>query len=114
MMSLRPAVRRALAALSVAASMRFGGCFLSQIPSADVWAKGWVGETVQRLIKLVERPVDPVRNPTAVMTLKPNAYTLPNGNSVYLLKEARDCSIHFEVNRDHIIVGYRLEGTTCD
>lgn len=113
MMSLHPVWRQALAALSVVVTMYLGGC-LSQILPADEWAKGWVGEPVQRLVKLVERPVDPVRNPTAVMTLKPNAYTLPNGNSIYLLKEARDCSIHFEVNRESIIVGYRLEGTTCD
>ena len=115
MMNLRPAWWRssALAALSVAATMCLGSC-VSQILPVDEWAKGWVGEPVQRLIKLAERPRDPTRDPVAKFLWKPNAYTLSNGNSVYIRQVAKDCFVHFEVNRDQIIVGYRLEGTTCD
>ena len=113
MMHLRPAWWQALTALLLAASMQLGGC-VSQILPVDEWANGAIGQPVQVLIDLVKRPRDPKRDPTAGFLWKPKAYTLPNGNSVYLIQERRDCFVHFEVNRKQIIVGYRLEGTTCD
>lgn len=113
MMNLRPAWRRALAALSLIATTRLGGCFLSQIPSADTWAKASVGRPVQEITDLAERPRRP-SDPTAKFIWKPSAYTLPNGNSVYIRQVAKDCFIHFEVNHEKTVVGYRLEGTTCD
>ena len=40
-------------------------------------------------------------------------YTLENGNWVYIHPDSPGCQIHFEVDPDGIIVGYRPVGVYC-
>jgi hypothetical protein len=40
-------------------------------------------------------------------------YELPNGNWVRVVPLDTDCLVHWEVNKDRIIVGYRLLGAGC-
>jgi len=41
---------------------------------------------------------------------KEKTYQLNNGNWVYVEPDSKNCFIHWEVNPQGIIVGYKLEG----
>ncbi len=84
------------------------GC-MSQIPSVKDWSGSWVGEPVTRVISLTERPGEYASK----VNWKDYRYELGNGNWVYVAPIRENCLVHFEVNTQGIIVGYRTEGDRC-
>ncbi len=44
---------------------------------------------------------------------KETTYALGNGDSVYVQPVASDCEVHWEVNRNGIIIGYQAKGKGC-
>jgi len=84
------------------------GC-ASQIPPFNEYAARWIGEPVDRLIKLSERK----DSYASSIQWQDKRYELGNGNWVYVSPERRDCIVHWEVNSSRIIVGYRTEGDRC-
>ena len=80
-----------------------------QIQPVPDFARGFVGQPLERY-KAIER-----RDRSYVGTgWEEKTDELPNGNWVYVAPVARDCIIHWEVNRAGTIVGYKLEGSRCD
>ena len=44
---------------------------------------------------------------------KETTYPLANGNFVYVEPVSADCSVHWEINQDGIIIGYQAKGNGC-
>jgi hypothetical protein len=81
------------------------GC-LSQIAPVDSSSKSWIGHSI------AEREAIP--NPYASsIGWKEKIYRLDNGMLVYVEPVRPGCFIHWEVNPQGIIVGYKLEGNRC-
>lgn len=83
------------------------GC--NGIASFDDFAKGWVGEPIQRMIEAAKRP----RSDGSFLDVR-KLYRLENGNWVYTTVDNEDCVIHWEVNEQNVIVGYRGVGNRCE
>lgn len=84
------------------------GC-LSQIASLEEFVEGWKGRPLSELKEMLSRPESyPSR-----IGWKEKTYTLGSGNLVYIEPVRPDCYIHWEVNRQGIIVNYKTEGSRC-
>jgi len=93
--------------LAVACVLTLNGC-LSQIVSLDEHTKGWIGRNISEMKDIMLRPGSYATS----INWKENTYKLPNGNMVFVEPEPR-CLIHWEVNPQGIIVGYKTEGDRC-
>jgi len=86
--------------------LALSGC--PSIHSAHNWADGWIGAHIERLRTVP--PSDYERE----AKWKEKTYYLDNGNMVYIHFDKPGCLVHFEVDSNGLIVGYRLEGSRCD
>jgi len=88
--------------------MALNGC-VSQIVSLDKYTKGWIGSPVEELKAVIKRPESyPSR-----IEWKETTYQLSNGNWVYVEPVRPDCYLHWEINKQGIIVNYKTEGNRC-
>lgn len=85
------------------------GC-MSQIRPFPEYANGWIGKSIDRLIIATRRP----GSFASRIGWKEKQYKLENSNWVYVSPEREGCIVHWEVNPEGIIVGYRTEGERCD
>lgn len=84
------------------------GC-LSQIASFEEGVKGTIGRPLSELKATLARPESyPSR-----IGWQEKTYKLDNGNLVYVEPVRPDCFIHWEVNPEGIIIGYKTEGKRC-
>ncbi len=44
---------------------------------------------------------------------KETTYPLPNGDFVFVEPISADCSVHWEVNQNGMIIGYQAKGKDC-
>ncbi len=79
---------------------------LSQIVSIEDYTKNWIGRPVEENRRLGARP----ESYASRIGWKEKTYNLENGNWVYVEPDSPGCFIHWEVNPQGIIVGYKLEG----
>src|SRR6185369_14658762 len=75
------------------------------IPKMEDYTKSGMGRPVDGLKASMARP----SSYASRIGWQEKTYDLPNGNWVLVEPEPR-CMIHWEVNRQGIIVGYRTEG----
>lgn len=78
------------------------GC-VSQIASLDDYVKGWIGRPIEEHKMILARPT----SYKSRIGWKETTYKLPNGHWVFVEPEPR-CFIHWEVNSEGFIVGYKL------
>jgi hypothetical protein len=83
------------------------GC-VSQIVSLDEHVKGWVGHNIEEMKATMSRP----NSYASRIGWKEEIYNLPNGNWIFVEPEPR-CFIHWEVNQQGVIVGYKTIGESC-
>jgi hypothetical protein len=83
----------------------FSGC----IPSLDSYAKKSIGRPISAKIDVISRP----NSYASSIGWREKTYKLDNGNWVYVEPDSPNCLIHWEVNPQGIIVGYKLEGNRC-
>ncbi len=81
------------------------GC-LTNIPSIGDYTSNKIGRPIEKQIK---RVLDPGSYASRI-GWKEKTYKLDNGNWVYIEPDSKNCFIHWEVNPQGIIVGYKLEG----
>jgi hypothetical protein len=81
------------------------GC-LTPIVSIEDYTKNWIGRPIEETKKLILRP----ESYASRIGWKEKTYQLNNGNWVYVEPDSKNCFIHWEVNPQGIIVGYKLEG----
>jgi hypothetical protein len=79
------------------------------IPTIDEWASPLIGMPVEHLRALDRRP----ESRASRIGWVEKTYPLRNGNWAYVQPTADRCELHFEVNPDGIIVGYRPMGEGC-
>lgn len=84
------------------------GC-LSQIASVNKTAPEWIGSQITVRQNLVLRS----GSYASKIGWQEKTYKLDNGNWVYVEPALPDCFIHWEVNPEGIIVGYKTEGKRC-
>lgn len=84
------------------------GC-LSQIGSMDEYTKNWVGRSIEEYHRMGQRSETYAKH----IKWKEKTYFLSNGNQVYIEPIRKECFIHWEVNSEGIIVGYRTDGVRC-
>lgn len=84
------------------------GC-LSQIVSKTEYTKNMIGVPIEKLKEAIARPES---YPSSI-GWQEKTYTLDNGNWVYVEPVRPDCFIHWEVNSNGIIIGYKTEGKRC-
>jgi len=89
----------------------FVGCV--SVPPTNYWAKSCIGKHIDELREIVTRDTSDPRTYKHKINWEEKTYGMENGNWVYVLPNWKGCFVHFEVNRDGIIVGYRLEGDRC-
>lgn len=85
------------------------GC-MSQIQPFKEYANSAIGRPVGILIATKQRP----GSYASRAGWKDKQYQLESGNWVYVSPEREGCIVHWEVNPQGIIVGYRTEGGRCD
>ena len=68
-----------------------------------------MGRPVAELQEIISSPT----SHASKIEWKETTYQLNNGNWVYVTPDVKDCFIHWEINPDGIIVGYRLEDEGC-
>lgn len=78
----------------------------SQIVSIDEATKHWVGRPIKELKEILSRR----GSYASRIGWKEKNYPLANGNWVYVEPDSNNCFVHWEVNPNGIIVGYKLEG----
>jgi len=83
----------------------FNGC----ISSTGDYAKGWVGHSIKE--KEEKQAISHAGSYAKSIGWKEKIYKLDNGNLVYVEPDRPGCFIHWEVNPQGIIIGYKLEGT---
>lgn len=81
------------------------GC-LTPIVSIEDYTKNWIGRPIEETKKLILR----LESYASRIGWKEKTYQLNNGNWVYVEPDSKNCFIHWEVNPQGIIVGYKLEG----
>lgn len=82
---------------------------VSQIPSLREWADQNVGLPVAELEAIDARPQSYASRTHWPRTTIP----MDNGYWIYVHADRPDCQIHFEVNPQGTIVGYRPVGAGC-
>ena len=94
--------------LTILALLWLSGCLPAIAPFPE-YAQGWVGASIDRLIEASKRP----QSYASRSNSRKWFYTLENGNQVYVSPEREGCIVHWEFNRERIIVGYKTEGNQC-
>jgi len=84
------------------------GC-LSQIAPIGDFTKGWIGSSISEKREIAARP----SSYASRTGWKEKTYQLGGGNWVYVEPVRPDCFVHWEVNPQGIIVGYKLDGQRC-
>jgi hypothetical protein len=79
---------------------------LSQIVSIEDNTNSWIGRPLEEIRRPILRP----ESYASRIGWKEKTYSLDNGNWVYVEPDSPGCFIHWEVNQQGIIVGYKLEG----
>lgn len=79
---------------------------LSQIAPIEERTNSWIGRPIEETRRLILRP----ESYASRIGWKEQTYKLDNGNWVYVEPDSPGCFIHWEVNPQGIIVGYKLEG----
>lgn len=87
----------------------FAGCCCS----VKNWAESGIGVHIDKLREVDAKSASDTRTYMHKVNWKETTYPLKNGNWVYVTPIRKGCFVHFEVNRDGIIVGYSLEGDRC-
>lgn len=87
--------------------LALNGC-ISQIAPLNESAQKWIGHHVKELEKASELPSHQPRDRWPWTT-----YQLDNGNLAYVDSIRANCYIHWEINPQGIIVGYKTEGNRC-
>ena len=85
----------------------FAGC-ASQIVPIDEHLKGWTGRNIEEMRSIMSKPTSYASRINWTET----TYHLPNGNWVFVEPEPR-CLIHWEVNQQGTIIGYKATGESC-
>ena len=98
-------VMRSIAALILLSILLFHGC----IPSVSQHTKEGMGLPISVIIQSISHP----GSYASSIGWKEKTYKLDNGNWVYVEPDRPGCFIHWEVNPEGIIVGYKLEGDRC-
>lgn len=88
--------------------VQLAGC-ISQIPTPEQFADGYIGVPVHRLLTAAMAPES---YPYGVKTWPPyRPHPLPNGHSLYVIPSSPWCTRHVEADRSGIIVDIRrLDG----
>lgn len=94
--------------LAIMLAISLVGC-VSQIPRVKDWADQGIGLPIRNLFGRIQDPGSYVARTHS----KIGKYKLDNGHFVYTEPVWTDCVVHWEVNADEIIVGYRMDGK-CD
>lgn len=94
--------------LAISCTILNAGC-LSQISPFKTAADSWIGRPIQEIREINER----LGSYANRIKWKEKTYNLENGNWVYVEPDRQDCLVHWEVNREGIIVGYTTEGEGC-
>jgi hypothetical protein len=81
------------------------GC--PSIPSARMWAKEWIGFSIDKLKTVKQGSYARSSN------WQEKAYKLDNGNMDYIYPVDKGCFVHFEVDSNGIIINSRVEGDQC-
>jgi hypothetical protein len=81
----------------------------SQIPTLKEWSDSAIGSKIGELRALAAAP----GSYAARTGWQERTYHLGNGNWVYVHPDRPNCEIHFEVDRDDVIVGYTPIGSGC-
>lgn len=77
------------------------GC-LSQIAPSKTAAGRWISRPIQEIREVSER----LGSYANRIKWKEKTQNLENGNWVYVEPDRQDCFVHWEVNREGIIIGY--------
>lgn len=93
--------------LAVTCVLALNGC-LSQIAPVKESAQHWIGHNIKELEKASELPSYQPKDKWPFRT-----YQLANKNLIYVDLVRPNCYIHWEVNPQGIIVGYKTEGDRC-
>ncbi len=83
------------------------GC-ASQMSVEDL-SRVWVARPLSELKQEMKSP----DSYASKIGWKETTYQLANGNSVYVEPVGDDCSVHWEINRGGIIIGYQVKGSGC-
>jgi len=81
------------------------GC-LHNIGTIEEYTKYWIGRPIEETKILVRDS----HSYASRIGWQEETYKLDNGNWVYVEPDSPNCFIHWEVNPEGIIVGYKLEG----
>jgi hypothetical protein len=92
-----------ITALILFAFLLVNGC---SIPSLNQTIRESMGQPISHKIEIMSRP----NSYSTSIDWKEKTYKLDNGNWVYVQPDRPGCFIHWEVNPEGIIVGYKLEG----
>jgi hypothetical protein len=84
------------------------GCFPAIAPFPE-YADAWIGKPVDRLVAATERPGSYASRSHS----QARFYQLANGNGAYAAAEREGCIVHWEFNRERVIVAYKTEGEKC-
>jgi hypothetical protein len=79
---------------------------LSQIAPIEDRTNSWIGRPIEEIRRPILRP----ESYASRIGWKEKTYKLDSGNWVYVEPDSPGCFIHWEVNPQGIIVGYKLEG----
>jgi len=81
------------------------GCF-HNIGTIEEFTQYWIGRPIEETRKQVRDS----HSYASRIGWQEKTYKLDNGNWVYVEPDSPGCFIHWEVNPQGIIVGYKLEG----
>lgn len=81
----------------------YSGC---SIPSIGKYVQSWIGHPIEEK----KKGVTGTGSYASRIGWKEKTYRLDNGNWVYVEADSKNCFIHWEVNPQGIIVGYKFEG----
>ena len=95
--------------LAVALMTVMATACISQIPTTKDWANGAIGSSINPLLEAARHPGSYISRSGGYI----ERYPLENGNTAYVAPISEGCLIHFEVNSNSIILGYRTEGDRC-
>lgn len=85
------------------------GCLRSQIVSLEEYTAGWIGHPVNELRTIVLQPTSYASR----TGWKETTYKLGDGYWIYVEPEKKGCIIHWKIDPNGIIVGYKTEGERC-
>jgi hypothetical protein len=96
---------KSLLVVSLLSILVLNGC-LHNIGTIGEYTQSWIGRPIEEMKKLVKDS----HSYGSRTGWKEKTYNLDNGNWVYVEPDSKNCFIHWEVNPQGTIVGYKLEG----